>query len=98
MVSPAKIEGLLMAEPEIAQAVVAGEGKPAIVALVVPAEGADPARALERVNAKLSNVERIRRWKAVPAFTLDDGLLTHTQKVRRRAVIERYAATLEELS
>ncbi|UFN47989.1 AMP-binding protein [Roseomonas sp. OT10] len=102
MVSPAKIEGLLMAEPEIAQAVVAGEGAPAIVALLVPAEGADPAqgvaKALERVNAKLSNVERVRRWKAVPAFTLEEGLLTPTMKVRRRAVIERYAATLSELT
>ena len=39
MVSPAKIEGLLMAEPEIAQAVAAGEGQPAIVAILVPAEG-----------------------------------------------------------
>ena len=34
MVSPAKLEGLLMSEPEIAQAVVAGEGQPGIVALL----------------------------------------------------------------
>ena len=36
MVSPAKLEALLMAEPEIHQALVAGEGKPALVALIVP--------------------------------------------------------------
>ena len=40
-VSPAKIEGMLMAEPEIAQAVVAGDGRSSLTALVVPAEGHD---------------------------------------------------------
>ena len=36
-VSPAKIEGMLMAEPEIAQAVVAGDGRRGLTALLVPA-------------------------------------------------------------
>jgi long-chain acyl-CoA synthetase len=99
MVSPAKIEGLLMAEPEIAQAVVAGEGKPALVALVVPAEGMEGkvAEAIERVNARLSAVERVRRWTTAEPFTVENGLMTPTMKVRRRAVIERYAPVLEGL-
>lgn len=100
MVSPAKLEGLLMAEPEIAQAVVAGEGQPGIVALLVPAEGfADSvASAVARVNAKLSSIERIRRWMPVPAaFSVENGLLTPTMKVRRRAVLERYRGELASL-
>jgi long-chain acyl-CoA synthetase len=99
MVSPAKLEGLLMAEPEIAQAVVAGEGKPALVALVVPADGMDGrvAAAVERVNAKVSPAERIRRWSPSEPFTVENGLMTPTMKVRRRAVIERHAAALEAL-
>lgn len=99
MVSPAKLEALLMAEAEIAQAVVAGEGQPGIVALVVPTEGmeAKVADAVGRVNAKLAIIERIRRTATVPAFTVENGLLTPTMKVKRRAVLEAHAAQVEAL-
>jgi long-chain acyl-CoA synthetase len=99
MVSPAKIEGLLMAEPEITQAVVAGEGKAGLVALIVPAEGkeAQAGEAVARVNAKLATIERIRRTAVVPTFTVENGLLTPTQKVKRRAVLDQHAAAIEAL-
>lgn len=100
MVAPSKLEALLVGEPEIAQAVAAGEGMAGVVALLVAAEGqADslPA-AVARVNAKLSPVERIRRWQAVPAaFTVEDGTLTPTMKVKRRVVLERYAEVVNAL-
>jgi long-chain acyl-CoA synthetase len=99
MVSPAKLESLLMAEPEIAQAVVAGEGQPGIVALIVPAEGmeAKVQEAVSRVNAKLSIIERIRRIGTVPAFTVENGMLTPTMKVKRRVVLDAHAAQVEAL-
>jgi long-chain acyl-CoA synthetase len=99
MVSPAKLESLLMAEPEINQAVVAGEGQPGIVALIVPTEGmeAKAAEAVARVNAKLATIERIRRTATVPAFTVDNGQLTPTLKVKRRVVLDAHAAALEGL-
>jgi long-chain acyl-CoA synthetase len=99
MVSPAKLESLLMAEPEIAQAVVAGEGQPGIIALIVPAEGMEARvqEAVSRVNAKLSIIERIRRIGTVPAFTVENGMLTPTMKVKRRVVLDAHAAQVEAL-
>jgi long-chain acyl-CoA synthetase len=99
MVSPAKLESLLMAEPEIHQAVVAGEGQPGIVALLVPAEGmAEKAHdAVARVNAKLATIERIRRTAQVAPFTVENGQLTPTMKIKRRVVLDDYRAEVESL-
>lgn len=94
MVAPAKLEALLMAEAEIAQAVVAGEGQPGILALIVPAEGMAERveAAVKRVNGKLSGIERIRRWRALAEpFSIENGLLTASMKVKRRAVLEQHA-------
>ena len=99
-VSPAKIEGMLMAETEIAQAVVAGDGRSGVTALVVPADGYDDvavALAVNRTNLRLSVTERIRKHAVVPAFTVENGLLTPTQKIRRMLVIRANAATLAKL-
>ncbi len=99
-ISPARIEGLLVANPAIAQAVVAGEGRAGLGALLVPHEGFDAAAvaaAVKAVNAQLAVTERIRRHAIVPPFTIDNGLLTATQKVRRHLVIKAHADTLAQL-
>ena len=96
-ISPARIEGMLVAEPEIAQAVVLGDGQPAVSALLVAAEGCDAttvARAVARVNERLSVTERVRKHALVEAFTQENGLMTPTMKVRRRAVMERFGGAV----
>ena len=96
-VSPAKIEGMLVAEPEIAQAVIAGDGRAGLAALVVAAEGQDSvgvAVAIARVNMRLSVTERIRRHALVPEFTIENGLLTPSHKVRRLLVLRAHGDAL----
>ena len=97
-VSPARIESLLCAQPEIAQAVVLGDGQSSLSALIVPTEGSDDAAvrsALSRVNDALSVTERVRRHALVAPFTVENHLLTPSNKVRRREVIRRYSDLLE---
>jgi long-chain acyl-CoA synthetase len=99
-VAPARIEGLLAAEPAIAQAVVFGEGRPGLAALVVPAQDADEvavAAAVAQVNKRLAVTERIRRHAVVGPFTIENGLLTATQKVRRHLALQTHAAVAERL-
>lgn len=54
-------------------------------------------RHVDRVNAKLDSWARIRKWAFVDSFTVANGELTPTLKVRRSEVLKRHAALLEEL-
>ncbi len=55
------------------------------------------ALAVTRVNHRLSVTERIRRHAVVPPFTLENGLLTPTHKIRRMLVIRANADVLAKL-
>jgi long-chain acyl-CoA synthetase len=122
-VSPARVEGILTLEPEVSQAMVYGDKRPHLVALLVPEEdflkrwaktngtGTQLAElatmpdlhkafvpVLERVNNKLSNPEKIRRYAISPeSFTVDNGLMTPTLKIRRHKIRAAYGKVLEEL-
>jgi long-chain acyl-CoA synthetase len=90
-VSPARVEGMLVAEPPIAQAMVFGEGQAGVSALLVATDGFDElavAAAVASVNKRLSVIERVRKHAVVPPFTVEAGSLTATQKVRRHIVME----------
>ncbi len=93
-VSPARVEGVLCGEEAIQQAVVAGDGQSGLRALLVAAEGADESavgQAVARANAKLAPYERVRRHRLVAAFTMENGLLTPSHKVRRALVLKAHA-------
>jgi len=55
------------------------------------------ALAVNRTNLRLSVTERIRKHAVVPPFTVENGLLTPTQKIRRLLVIRANAEILSKL-
>jgi long-chain acyl-CoA synthetase len=105
-VSPQRIEGMLTIQPEIAQAMVYGDRKPHLVALLVPdpeiASLADCVQrlqaALDRVNRDLSVIERVRRFiVADTPFTIDNEQLTPSMKIRRHVISSVYGDRLNAL-
>ena len=53
---------------------------------------------IDQANGKLERWETIKRFAILPTeFTVDDGEVTPSQKVRRRAVEKRYADRLDAL-
>lgn len=84
-------EKFLAACPIATQCMVVGHARP-FVSILLPGkpDGAAVERALEQINADLPAYRRIRRPIFVDEmFTVDNGLLTANQKLRR-AVIERH--------
>jgi long-chain acyl-CoA synthetase len=53
--------------------------------------------AVNRTNHRLSVTERIRKHAIVPPFTLENGLLTPTHKIRRLMVIRANTKVLAGL-
>jgi long-chain acyl-CoA synthetase len=54
--------------------------------------------AVARANAKLSPLERVRRVEIlIEPFTVENGLMTPTLKLRRARIVDRHAATLDRL-
>ena len=105
-VSPQRIEGMLTLQSEIAQAMVYGDRQPHLVALLVP----DPEfaskpdlhqrlqKAVDRVNADLSVIERVRRFiLADEPFTIENEQLTPSLKIRRHVIGRVYGERLAAL-
>lgn len=101
-VSPEWIESELTQHPLIAQAVVDGEARARNAAVIAPrradASDAELMAALAAVNAQLPDYARVHLWlRAATPFEPGNGLLTGNGRVRRAAVLARYADALEDL-
>jgi long-chain acyl-CoA synthetase len=105
-VSPQRIEGMLTLQPEIAQAMVYGDRRPHLVALLVPDQEIAGAkdlheklqRAVDRVNVDLSVIERIRRFILAHApFSIENEQLTPSMKIRRHVISAAYGERLDSL-
>ena len=102
-ISPAKIENMITNEPEIDQCMVYGDKKNYLVALIVPNkdflnEKEKINKVIEKINTKLTLLEKIKKIQLIDEnFSIENGLMTPTMKVKRKKVTEKYKNQLENL-
>ena len=100
-ISPAKIENQLSNSPAIDQSMVYGDGKNYLVALIVPSKEFVNQKEkineiVNEINNNLTLVEKIKKFQLIGEnFSIENGLLTPTMKVKRNKVIAKYKNTLE---
>ena len=113
MIKPQPIEALLEAIPGVSQAVVLGDGRPYLVALLTVVESElanaqaragneklrnDLGRGIAEVNEQLARHETIKRFAlVVDGFSLEGGELTPTLKIKRHAVARKYEALIQSI-
>ena len=101
-ISPAKIENQLANSPAIEQSMVYGDGKNYLVALIVPSKEFKENKEkineiVNKINQNLTLVEKIKKFNLINEnFTIENGLLTPTMKVKRNKVIVKYKNILEK--
>ncbi|GAP36976.1 AMP-binding protein [Piscinibacter sakaiensis] len=95
-VSPEWVETGLRGHPDVLQAVVFGDGQPALSAVLWPTRpGADLQAAVDAANAHLPDYARIGRWTpARAAFDAASGLATANGRPQRAAIAALHAEDL----
>jgi long-chain acyl-CoA synthetase len=108
-VAPQNLENELKAHSVVSQALVVGDRRPYIAALITVDPGvaaglsddevrAAVERAVAAVNDGRSRYEQIRRFRILPReFTLEQDEMTPTLKLRRKVIVEHFADELAAL-
>ena len=100
-ISPSKIENLLCLNKNIKQSFVYGDKKTYLVALIVSEKEESKKEIefyLENLNKSLSIVEKIKKFILIKEeFTIENGMLTPTLKLKRKKILENYKNELEKL-
>jgi long-chain acyl-CoA synthetase len=107
MISPLLIEEKLQSIPDVEQAVVIGNEKPHLVALLTlraELQGSKEEilariqKLLVRINNEVASHERVKAFKVLPeGFSIERGEITATMKVRRHAVEERHQHLIRQM-
>jgi long-chain acyl-CoA synthetase len=105
--APQNIENALKTSRFVSQALVLGDRRPYVTALITLEEGelpgADPPeavvqRVVDEVNSDLSRFEQVKRFAIIPReFSAEEGEVTPTLKLKRRVIEERFADEIEKL-
>jgi len=101
-ISPSKIENFFCNNEKIKQCLVYGDKKNYLIALIVvdkkDKNDSTIRSIIENLNKNLSIIEKIKKFKLIDdEFTIDNGLMTPTLKLKRKKIIEKYKQDLEKL-
>ncbi|MFN3454704.1 MAG: long-chain fatty acid--CoA ligase, partial [Pseudobdellovibrio sp.] len=109
-VAPQKLEGLLKKEPLISQVLIYGDQKKYITALItieslpVDANSDEKQAILDKIkahvlqiNSELASFETIKKYEVLfETWSVENGCLTPSMKVKRKFIEKRYEHILSE--
>ena len=100
-ISPSKLENILCLNENIRQTLVYGDKKNYLVALIVCEKETNEAEIkliIENINKNLTLIEKIKKFVIIhDEFTIENGMLTPTLKLKRKEIIKNYKQQLENL-
>ena len=103
-ISPLKIENEFINSEFVEQIVVYGDNKPFLTALIVPSEQKklnfeqEFQKELEKINKNLTKIEKIKKYFLInQKFSIENGMLTPTLKLKRFKIIQKYKKEFEKL-
>ena len=103
-ISPLKIENELVNLEFIDQAIVYGDNKPYLVALLVlnddylDIKNEKIDSEIKKLNQNLSKIENVKKYFLIQEkFSIENGMLTPTLKLKRYKIINKYKNNFENL-
>jgi len=100
-ISPSKIENILCLNQFIKQSFVYGDKKNYLVSIIIcdkEVKEEEIKLVIENINNNLTLIEKIKKFILInEEFTIDNGMLTPTLKLKRKEIIKNYKQQLENL-
>ena len=100
-ISSQKIENMLLSFDEISQAIVYGDGKPFLIALIKLNDDykkTDVKKLIQTLNYNLNSIEKIRKFIVMDLEpTYENGLMTQTMKLKKKKIFLRYKKEIGRL-
>ena len=100
-ISSQRIENMFLNFEEISHAIVFGDGKPFLIALIRVSDehkNVNLKRLIENLNKNLNTIEKIRKFILIDIEpTYENGLMTQTMKIKKEKVFLRYKNQIDSL-